>query len=143
MAIRFGDAVKAYQEGADWRRKRNDDSVDSALKQAQLQEAGYSYDGRTLTRDPGYVSTKALERKIKESEYEDLIDPSRAAKREATKFGAVLSELDKHQGGFGQPEPTSDIDAQIEALKAELVKNRESKGTKEKTTMDDPLGVLS
>lgn len=68
MAIRFGDAVKSFQEGADWRRKRSQDSIDQALKQAQLQEAGFTYDGNTLTRDPGYVSAKALERKKLENE---------------------------------------------------------------------------
>lgn len=43
-------------------RQARQDRLDNALKEAQLQEAGYSFDGNNITQQPGYLSTKALER---------------------------------------------------------------------------------
>lgn len=142
MAIRLGDAVDSFAKGADWRQKRQSNRLDSAKSIAALQEAGYTWDGSTLNRDPNIMGTKQIERNIQQSKYEDLLDPTREARREATKFGAVLDELDKRQG-FGSPAPTGDLDAQIEALKQELLNSRQNKAPQEKTVMDDPLGVLS
>lgn len=59
---------------ADRALKAKQDRLDNALKQAQLQEAGYQINGGnafgdvTLSRDPGFQSVKALERKKLENE---------------------------------------------------------------------------
>lgn len=79
MAIRFGDAIKSFSEGQQIKQKKQSDSIDALLKQAQLKEAGYDIQetpgrfggsSQTLVRDDNYVGTKQLERQKLQTENE-------------------------------------------------------------------------
>lgn len=90
MAIRFGDAVKAFAGGQEVRRKKYDDSVDALVKEAQIKELGYDIQpsqgrfGPSLVERPGFTSLKDLQKQKLERE----LDPNFMTAYQRAKLGA-------------------------------------------------------
>ena len=104
---RFGAARQFLEKKAE--QKRADNSIDSLVKRAQLNELGFDLKekpsalgglfggGQTLVRDPNFVSTKALERRKLENE----LDPNYAATLAANKEKAIMGARREAYGASG------------------------------------------
>ena len=108
MAIRFGDAVKGFQQGQEFKRKKYSDSVDALVKEAQIKELGYDIQpgqgrfGPSLVERPGFSSLKQLQRQKLERE----LAPDYEANKAANKEKAILKARQEAFGGggaFGTP----------------------------------------
>lgn len=69
------NALASLERGQERKRKFEDQNYDRAVKEATLREAGFNIrrdnGGFQIERDPGYVSTKALERQKLQQDLED------------------------------------------------------------------------
>lgn len=111
MASRFSSVRQFMENKAN--QNREDRSVDSLIKQAQLKELGYDYQPRSkalgifgggadIVQNPNYVSTKSIEREklFGDLEHQSLKNEElrRKAKREQEGFGQMTGS-----GGIGKP----------------------------------------
>lgn len=121
------------------RRAKQSDALDALIKQAQLKEMGYQVEqkpggffrgGQTvLTQDPGFVSTKALERQKLQQDLED-----QASARSMVFGGGASSGLKPKEIRFGGQtfEPANKLSAS-----QELAKDKATKEIYENYEMDN------